>query len=272
MGWMKIRKPLVCHCGKSDWCLVSEDSTKFLCMRVQSSKPVPFKDGSIGYIHMAEGVSAPMPYVKPEKKREVPMEYIRDTYNLLIQATEQEWHQKLADNLGVSLESVKAIGAAWSTKAQAWAFPMRDGSQDVVGIRLRGTDGKKWAVYGSRNALFIPKDDYLNQTAYLVEGPTDTCAGHMLGLKAIGRPSCSAGVPDILEFIKVNHIRKLVIIADNDKPGLDGAEVLAHHLPIDSLTLTLPVKDLRAFVKFGGTAQMLKSLEKSTTWRVSTCR
>lgn len=246
--------------------MVNELGTEFLCMRVQSSKVITMKDGSVGYVHLAEG--APIPYVKPEKKREVPQEAINGAYQFLKRQTKDEWRQKLAQQLGVSMQSVEAIGAAWSTSAQAWAFPMRNGGGQVVGIRLRAEDGKKkWALYGSKNALFYPKGDYLAQTVYLVEGPTDTCAGLTLGLKTVGRPSCSAGVPDILEFIKVNKVRRMVIIADNDKPGLDGAEVLTHHLTIPSLTLTLPAKDLRGFVSMNGTATMLQSLEKNMKWR-----
>lgn len=268
---MRLRKPIICGgCGKPDFCMVNELGTEFLCMRVQSPKSISMKDGSVGYIHKANG--APVEYKPEPVRREPPPEYIKELYQILLGETQDEWRNRLAEELGVSLVSIKAIGAAWSHRKQAWAFPMRDGTGTVVGIRLRGGNGKKWAIFGSRNALFVPADIYIGQTTYLVEGPTDTCAGVTIGLKVIGRPSCSAGVPDILEFIKANKIRKLVIISDNDKPGLDGAEVLAHHLPIDSLTLTLPVKDLRAFVKHGGTATTLRSLEKSMTWRVSACR
>ena len=102
-----------------------------------------------------------------------------------------------------------------------------------------------------------------------------------MGLKIIGRPSCSAGLLDILSFININRIRRVVQIADNDTvkvspqgvrsyPGTDYAEVTAQHLPVPSLTLTLPVKDLRAFLKFNGTKQMLQSLEKSMNWRYPT--
>jgi len=225
------------------------------------------KDGSVGYIHKANG--APVEY-KPEPKREKPVVDIEAAWLGMEGATKPEWLDKVARQLGVSEAAVKALGAAWYGRKQAWAFPMRDGTRKVIGIRLRSEHGKKWALVGSSNGLFIPEDDYFAQVVYLVEGPTDVMAGVTMGLKIIGRPSCSAGVPFILEFIKQNKVRKLVIIADNDKPGLDGAEVLAHHLTIPSLTLTLPVKDLRAFLKFNGTKQMLQSLEKSMSWRYPT--
>jgi hypothetical protein len=244
-------------------------------MRVRSDKVISLRDGSIGYVHPIEG-GAVVEYRKPE--REKPKVDIEAAWNGMIKDTEDEWRHKLARQLGVTYSSIMALGAAWYRRKQAWAFPMRDGGGKIVGIRLRSEEGKKWALVGSANALFIPKDDYFTQTVYLVEGPTDVMAGVSIGLKIIGRPSCSAGMPDILRFIKENNIKRIVQIADNDTvkvsptgvrsyPGTEAAEVTAQHLPIPSLTLTLPVKDLRAFVKFNGTASMLKALEKSMVWR-----
>lgn len=277
---MKIPKGVLCSgCGKQDWCLASEKFDSFLCMRVQSDRPIPFKDGSVGYIHQSVSGTVVAPRIKREEKHHSELtKMMPEIYANILANTKEEWLEKLARQLGVTVESVKAIGAAWSTKKQAWAFPMRDGQQNIVGIRFRSVEGKKWAFTGSRNALFIPKDDYFAHTIYLVEGPTDVCAGVTLGLKIIGRPSCSAGMPDILNFIKTNKVKRVVQIADNDTvkvspsgvrsyPGTESAEVTAQHLPVSSLTITLPVKDLRAFVKFNGTATMLQALEKSMTWR-----
>lgn len=266
-------------CSKPDYCMVNEDSTEFLCMRVSSSKPIPLRDGTVGYVHKADG--APVEYI-PQPKAEKPLVDINAAYFGMLQRTKSEWQEKLAAQLGVSFSAVRAMGAAWYSSKQAWAFPMRNGVGKVVGIRLRSENGHKWAMPGSSNALFIPDDDYTEQHVYAVEGPTDCMAGFTIGLKVIGRFNNCGGLGDLLDFITHHRVKKMVIIADNDEvkvdkktgarryPGTEGAEALSANLPIFTLTLTLPTKDLRAFVKMGGTARMLKALEQSMEWRKPT--
>jgi len=265
VSWVRLRGGIKCGaCSKSDWCLVSDDGRSFLCMRVESKLPFALKDGSVGYIHRAGEHR-----VKPiEVKREVrrPTEDIQTLYYDALKDTQPAWQEALARKLGVTFTSIKAIGAAWSKKNQAWMFPMRDGHKQLVGIRLRSMTGEKWAVTGSKNALFIPEDDYKGSTLFLFEGPTDTCSGVSLGLRCIGRPSCSAGLFDITTFVKREAVREVVVVADNDKPGLDGAEVLKRHLPVKSVTMTLPVKDMREFLKTGGSGTLLESMVKSMVW------
>jgi hypothetical protein len=263
--WIRLKGGIECVCGKKDWCMVSDSGREFLCMRVQSEKQFVLKDGSVGYIHKADGEHRVKPIIiKQERKK--PAVDLHTLYYDWLSATKPEWQEKLAREIAVSFSSVKSIGAAWSTFHQAWAFPMRDGLGELVGIRLRGFNGKKWAVTGSANALFIPRDDYRRQTLFVFEGPTDTCAGFTVGLRCIGRPSCSSGLFDLVRFVKRESVKEVVIVADNDKPGLDGAAVLSRHLPVPNTVLTLPCKDMREFVSTGGTDAMLMSLVKSMVW------
>lgn len=76
----------------------------------------------------------------------------------------QAWAEKttdamidnLAGQLGVTSESLREIGAVWSAEHKAWAFPMRNGNGEPIGIRLRNEAGRKWAVEGSHAGLIIP--------------------------------------------------------------------------------------------------------------------
>lgn len=58
--------------------------------------------------------------------------------------------------LGVDTDALKSIGGAWADNHNAWAFPMKDATGRVIGIRLRNTEGHKWAVKGSKSGLFLP--------------------------------------------------------------------------------------------------------------------
>jgi hypothetical protein len=100
----------------------------------------------------------------------------------------------------------------------------------------------------------------------LCEGPTDTAAALSIGLYAIGRPSCSGGGPDILLAIKRLNIRRLIFVADNDDPGLRGADTLSSMVDIPHCLFTLPCKDMRTAVNKGMDAEVLEAMTKNLRW------
>ncbi len=100
-----------------------------------------------------------------------------------------------------------------------------------------------------------------------MEGPTDTAAAISCGLFAIGRPSCSSGVHEILQLIRTcRTIHEVIIISDNDGPGRNGALALQKLLKVKSCVVTLPCKDMREFHKIGGNAEMIDYIVADTVW------
>lgn len=260
-------------CRKTDWCLIGKSLVA--CMRVTSPRPKTFKDGSVGYLHPLDGSVIVIP---PKKERE---KVNIDCAKLL-----EEWAgreipthgvKKYAEMLGVSHQSLLVLGCQPAPYWGTFAFPMRDGNNHIVGIRLRNEEGRKWAQTGSHQGLFIPQMEYTGYL-YIVEGPTDTAAAVTMGVFAIGRPSCMGGVFDLIATIKRLHIRRAVVVADTDQdkqrpdgttfnPGVDGAERLAEQLGIPNCTLLLPSKDMRDFLKQGGTQETLNYLTNQCIWR-----
>lgn len=187
----------------------------------------------------------------------------------------------LAERLGVSRDSLDAIGAAWSGKYCAWAFPMRDGEGEIVGVRLRSEDGSKWAITGSRQGLFYDADMLTSEgdkILYVTEGPTDTAAVLTLGLPAAGRASCNGQAEQIFILCKARGFRRFVVIADNDTakekrdgtafyPGREGAEKMAKEVGLPFKMILPPAKDIRAWVNEGATAATLATLERQMIWR-----
>jgi len=171
----------------------------------------------------------------------------------------------LADNLGVSRHSLLNIGTAWSQPHNAWAFPMFSGPGDCVGIRLRLRDGRKLSVRGGHEGLFMPHGR--STTCYLVEGATDLAAALTLGLWGIGRPSCRGAIAHTQVTINRLGIQRVIIIGDNDTPGIDGAKALASELQVPVASMLLPTKDLREYLRMGGTLDLLKALERQLVWR-----
>jgi len=179
---------------------------------------------------------------------------------------------KTVDALGVALkvdtDALRSIGCAWAWAYDAWAFPMKDATGKVIGIRLRNTEGSKWAVKGSHQGLFIPAE-YLfdfDGTLYIVEGPTDLAAALTLGLYAIGRPACLGQEEMILQYIRAKRVRRVVIVTDNDDPGLRGATKLQSIVPVLSCIYVPPTKDIREFLSLGGKRPIIEACIKDTVW------
>jgi len=247
------------------------------CMRVESLHPCP----SGGFYHFYE-TAVKSNYLKPVAK-EAPKAI--DAGKIMTEwrnRTSSLQYADLALSLGVLTSSVISIGAAWSPKFNAWAFPMKDGSGETIGIRLRNETGFKWAVTGSRQGIFIPEPDVKpERCAYLPEGPTDTMALLSMGLYAIGRPTCLTGGEHIKAALARLRISQVVVVADNDemktlgpregRPGIEGAIKLKKDLGLTSVIWhpSGRIKDAREFYQRGGSRLVIESQIKNRVWNKS---
>jgi len=243
-----------------DWCRIFHDGW-VECMRVQSDKPA--KSG--GWMHSQRELS---PFPLPQRKPTFPQPPTINATKLM-----REWQARttaaaldeFAASLGLSRSSLMVVGAAWAARYAAWAFPMCDGYGNIVGIRLRNEHGK-FAVRGSKQGIFLA-DVPSQKTLFVCEGPTDTAAAVDLGFFAVGRPNCCCGGPEIRIYARRLAVTRVVVIADNDKPGLDGARKVGSELKLPFAIYVPPAKDIREFVGLGGTRAMIENTLKSTVWQ-----
>lgn len=271
----RVKKSNPCPvCKKTDWCLIGKSLV--LCMRVPSPREKELADGSKGWLHPLEGFSGVIIPRKSEDKPKPPPN-LSSMLAFWSGETKPEHIKAYAKELGVSVQSLTDLGAVRRTPT-SWAFPMRDDSNHIIGVRIRCDNGKKFAVPGSHGGLFIPEIPK-QDTVYLPEGPTSTAACLTLGLFAIGRPNANGAIHMIVATIKKIGCKKAVIVADTDvdrrfddgrelaNPGATGAITLSQHMTIPNCTLLLPVKDMRLFVERGGTVEMLNHLTSQCIWR-----
>jgi len=271
-GWGRVTRHRPCVvCGRGDWCGYSADGSVAICMRVKSDRPT--RNG--GWLHQVTDAPprpAPRVYV-PQPHHAQPCttdwatmlrRFERDT-----RAAEVE---RLATSLGVSPGSLCRLGIAWAAPHRAWAFPMCNGKRRPIGIRLRAESGRKWAIRGSHNGLFWP--DHLGNGGPLLlcEGPTDVAALLDLGYATIGRPSCAGAVDLVIEVVQGLRHRDVVIVADADEQGLDGADRLARALTEagrrPKVIRPLQGKDARAWVQAGATRVDVDAvITKALYWR-----
>ena len=140
-------------CGHGTWCLLGR--SVIICMRVQSSKVKNFKGGEVGYIHEYGVKPVKLPPAQPKKPQQInakrvlsdwAREYPNNNLSLL------------ADNLGVSVESLQSLGfQIMGGHRNTWGIPMYDGYGNAIGIRVRNIQGNKWAVNGSQAGIFVPE-------------------------------------------------------------------------------------------------------------------
>lgn len=275
----RVNKSFPCPiCGKDTWCLVAKDGTDAICPRTWSAKEIKGRDGQfVGYYHKLDGsVSVPPPPPKPQKQRQI------DNFSVYASECHKRFDmpELLAKSLGVGTKSLVRLEVG--IDGATYTFPMRDGEGNIIGIHLRSPMGRKWAVPGSKNGLFIPHGVYQGSTErlYIVEGPTDCAALLDLGLNAIGRAACMGQESMVNQFLR--RRREVVIIADNDEshqrpdgswfnPGMDGARRLADAILPRCLRLCIiqPVgcKDVREWRKKGLTAAILDAIIQSKCWR-----
>lgn len=260
MSFERVSRARPCPvCKKPDWCRVFADGW-VECMRLQSDRPA--KSG--GWMHRVG--DAPSRYIPTPPRIAVADIDATRIYRLWDAHTSQMQLEDLGGRLGLSIMALAGVGAAWSPPHAAWAFPMYDGYEEIVGIRLRANDGRKWAVRGSKQGIFTGHVR-AQKTLFVCEGPTDTVAAVELGLFAVGRPNCCCGGPEIKIYARRHGVSRVVIISDNDKPGLDGARKVGSELKLPFAVYVPPAKDVREFVQLGGTRAMIENTLKSTIWQ-----
>lgn len=256
--WVRVNRATPCPiCERFDWCSTSRDGAVAICMRVGSSKPT--KNG--GFLHRLMDVTTP----RPPRPVFLSIKSTPPDLSLLVmslrQAATVEQLAALAARLGVSGASLTAFQVGWSHNDDAYSFPMFDPrTGPACGIRLRGLNGSKWATRGSNEGLFMPRDlDASNDTLLVVEGASDAIAAYDIGFpNAVGRPSCTGGVPHVVALVRAQRPATVVIVRDNDEPGVRGAETLASTLTLHCRDVRViappaPAKDMRDWVAAGAT-------------------
>lgn len=269
--WIRVSKSNPCIiCGRKNWCAVSANGKIAYCMRIESSKPC--KSG--GWIHKLDDCQ--LISTVPKRKPKPTTAPVKNFYALAMRYKNSlKRYDILANELGVSTESLKRLEVGWD--GRNYTFPMRNGNDRIVGIRLR-RNGSKYCVTGSQTALFWPDGVTVDskQPLWICEGESDCAALLDLGFDAIGRPSCNGGINDI-KTILARYNRDVIVTTDNDKavtrpdgsgyrPGQDGALRLAEVIKplVRSVKCVLPAvgNDIREWVQNGATRETVLAAAK----------
>ncbi len=259
-------------CGKPDWCLVAADGSAAICARIADG--AQRRCGDAGWLHMLRDDGR-----RPHRHYGVRIsssdagdvsghcERLAEQYQAMITS------QQLLDIstiLGVSRASLERLRIGWD--GRAFTFPMSNIRGRIIGIRRRLPNGRKLSVERSSAGLFIPTGLSGQGPLLITEGESDCAAGLDLGFDTIGRPGCRSCVAMTIEYVR--GCDQLVVVADNDEPGRDGAAKLATALALHCrcVKLVFPpdgMKDLRQWLRAGATHETArKTIEDAAARRV----
>ena len=233
------------HTNQS-WCLIDSNAKLAICPRVES----PQKIGEAGYLHSFSSKPLPAPYGKnfqvEPKKPNPEMSELQLKFRSKITPAKLE---EIAKKWGVSIATIDKMSCGWD--GSAWTFPMRSADGKIIGYRRRLPCGKKLCVLGSSLGIIVPAiaQKNLQDTLYITEGESDLSAAIELNMNAIARPGCQSCETIIKYFARGKNI---VIIADNDTVGIEGAKKLQASLMRNTkscIIITPPPthKDLRSW-------------------------
>jgi hypothetical protein len=258
--WIRVSKQQHCPiCDHPDWCLISADGTAAICGRVSDGSVK--RCGEAGFLHRLTDRPANW---RPEARRLVVSPAPADVSALALEyhaVADREGHlDRLAEDLGLSVESLRRFRVGWCAKEGCSTWPMSDASGRIVGVNRRFSDGARRLMPGHMAGLYLPDDLSVEPDAPLVvcEGATDAVAGRDLGFQCVGRFSCTHGVRLLVELVKARRPGLLVTIGNTDEPGRRGAESLAAALlpyvpALKVVEPPAPCKDLRVWRQAGAT-------------------
>jgi hypothetical protein len=242
LHYNRVSKAMPCPvCKKPDWCLISDDARYAICARVESEH----KKGGAGWRHTLDGQTFDKPKnVIRTVSHPHNADAVKEVY-LNLDFSDKALFP-LAEKLQVDLDSLRNLGCGRSS--QAWDFPMYNDKLELIGIKRRNLEGKKWCVRGSKLGLYIPKFFNHCTRAIILEGESDTAAMLSKGYNAVGRPNTTAGMQYLIDL---TQSQETVILADNDAPGIESAYKLRQRLGSRSCVVVCPMKDARLWINSG---------------------
>lgn len=158
---------------------------------------------------------------------------------------------RLAAGLGIDRLAVIDIGFRETAREGVYVVPLFN-RLGMCGIHYRGLDGSKWLKRGSQCALFIPRS-YREGPLLICEGATDAAAMLSIGLDAIGRFNATQNPQFIIDWLKPQGRRDVVLVVDDDQAGEEGAHRVADALRFHTKSVRMVTpgrfEDAREWVK-----------------------
>ena len=240
MSFVRVSKEVPCPiCGHDKWCTIWDAGKTVACPRVASDDS---RLPGFGYIHTLKkpldvtGLTRVMSesndidwkgladYYQEHyiKERDQTVGNLFASYAPAAEMFPNNWTEQ--NGLRAAGD---AFGVGWDGKA--YTIPMW-ASGRCCGIQRRFPSGDKCSVAGSKRGLFVPTQSLEAKvtTLYICEGASDAIylKAYVTEGLVIGRQNCDM-CDEVSAFVAATRPDNIVILADNDEPGLTGASKLS---------------------------------------------
>lgn len=227
-----------------DWCLIHKSGLKAICSRVKSGK----SRKNAGWLHYIAAGQVPSKRMLEQKHEYLTTQQVQEYLQSITEGRNGNMIERQAKALGLSLDSLIMMHVTYDQDKAAIVAPMFDHMRMPTGCRYRRNDGKKYSLKGGREGVFLSRNFTPYRTMWIAEGMTDPAAVVEIGFdNVIGRPNCSGGFEIIKRLVSKNRRAPVIIVADPDAPGIDGATSLAQSLPNPCIVIVGPC-DIREYV------------------------
>lgn len=228
--WVEVTRDAPCPiCGKVDWCGRSDEDA-IRCMRIVDApgwRVVTIcPDGGTVY-------APPHEHGAGNNRARQSQDWAAESDKCQRAITDGQI-QNLAEQLGVTVDSLRRLRVGWSECDGCYTFPEHDADGSMIGLNRRFRDGSKRYISGGKRGLSLPINTAGMADPILAgEGASDVAACLTLGLCAVGRPNNRGGVPLLAALLEG---RDILVIGENDQkpdgswPGREGAEYVAAQL------------------------------------------
>jgi len=241
---------------RQSWCLVDQQRGRCICPRVESKHRI----GNAGWLHDRLSVAAAVPacYIVQQRVADQSIDWMAEWRAARAAAVEQPLESWLQQTLSLSAAAVNSVEVG-NRNGDA-AFLMTDADGNATGLKLRTQSGKKLCALHSRLGVIRAKAfDPALPTLVVTEGESDLMVAAAWGMNAVARVGCRSCESIIA---KLGYRKRVLIVADNDKAGLDGAAALRAACATSQRVVIISpppdTKDLRAWSLRGATRQDLQ--------------
>lgn len=176
--------------------------------------------------------------------------------------------RELAEIIQVDEHALRDMPVIWVEERGAWGFPMRDWQGNIIGIKLRFLDGTKLCVKGSKLGIYyVPSRLKRREFCIVTEGESDCLAAYSVGVQAVGLPSATTGYDEVCRFLVRLQPASVLVVADNDAPGLRAANAILERLKKRNMPCAVwlpPCKDFREWcIRVSATKASIMGIARS---------
>lgn len=275
--YVRCRKGRECPvCEHDSWCSIGSEG-QVMCRRVESAKAKVDKNGQPYWVHDLgdpRGEIAKREATSTPKMTESELMVIHRDH---LRAGSHTARVNEARRLGVSAKALEImqVGGGRDARGSYTLWPMFGPELRLVGLMRRYENGEKKYWRGGGAGVFVPMGSFVTdpaqyRTMHVVEGGSDVAAMVDIGLRVVGRPSNTGGLPFLRWVRSVNKSVQFIVCAERDWrptekcdcsrdrycgqcwPGLYGASLVAKEIGGVIAWPKYPAKDVRESIqRFG---------------------